>query len=116
MQKTIHSLNKVHKIQLNNTGQLAQSGESLHEGPAAKALNDTLHIQVREQYRAFYYAAAAYRALLPPVCGFDQTRRAALHLSSTPHLSAERRAYSQIHICQDAINATTCQPSNCIVT
>lgn len=93
-----------------------QRTDALHERPAAKALNDTLFIQVREQYSAFYYVAAADLSLLPSVCGFDQSQRTAFHLSSTPHLSAERRAYSVLHICQDAINVTTCQPSNCIVT
>lgn len=39
---------------------------ALHERPAARALNDTLLIQVREQYSAFYYVAAADRSLLPP--------------------------------------------------
>lgn len=46
--------------------QPVQRSRALHESPAAKALNDTLLIQVREQYRAFYYVATADLSLLPP--------------------------------------------------
>lgn len=45
---------------------IVQHIRALHEILAAKALNDTLLIQVREQYSAFYYVAAADRSLLPP--------------------------------------------------
>lgn len=56
---------------------------------------------MREQYVAFYYRA--------PVCGFDQTHQAALQLTSTPHLSEERRVYSALPICQDAISRLLAQ-------
>lgn len=45
---------------------IVQRIHALHEILAAKDLNDTLLIQVREQYSAFYYVAAADRSLLPP--------------------------------------------------
>lgn len=54
---------KLHSIQ---DAQRVQRSRALHESVAAKALNDTLLIQVREQYSAFYYVAAADLSLLPP--------------------------------------------------
>lgn len=54
---------KLHSIQ---DAQRVQRSRALHESAAAKALNDTLLIQVREQYSAFYYVAAADLSLLSP--------------------------------------------------
>lgn len=78
--------------------QLVQRSDAFYERPAANALNDTFAIQVREQYSAFYYAAAADRSLLPPVCGFDQTQRKATVKYHTAPERRKRRLFTAPHL------------------
>lgn len=89
-----------------------QRSDAFYERLAAKALNDTFAHSGEGTIQSILLRSCRRPVIITPVCGFDLTQRTALQLSSTPHLSAERCAYSLLHVCQDVINVTTCQPSS----